>query len=802
MLKLIRMELRKLGTHRIFLLALPLLLAANLFILWYANRPDDFTPSLSAQRALADVLDALPAGERLAYVQAYHDDTQAVRSVARAQLYASRNTEEGDRLARQIREQNPEAYDRALDRWRNGGGLRFASTVEQEAALAEAALSELKALDSYEEYLDDIRLQADNLTGISIFSSAVTDGFSARNIRKTAADYRAMEGTLIDLGLSRGIPPAVSSLSTDVVALLYLFIFAFILVSDERGRNLTVLIRPTAGGRAATAGAKILTLAMSSLLVTLLLYGGNLLYFQAAVGLGDLSRSLQSVAPFIGGTLPISVGAFLALTLLWKWGVCFLLGLGILLVTMLCRRVTVSFSLCAAILLTGYALFRLIPDNSRWTFLKYASPFGLLNGQELFGRYLNINLFGRAVSHSALAVGIATVLLAGFTAACIAAYCRMDGGGRSWKVHLPPVFQYHAGKSVGRQEWYKLLWAQKAALPLAVFLILSIHGAVTAADYVSPDEMARQSMMQRLAGPLTADKAAYLEEWRTQLEAVSEQLSEVDAAEAGGALTRQEAADQRAVLEGRLAAESILAQAEEKLEYVRSHPGTHFVYDTGYNIWLFNSNNRDIQSLLTVALVIVLCLFTLFPMETAGGMVVLIRSSPVGLRRTVSLKLRIGLLVTAAVVVTDIGSRLLPVLRFYGLAGLSAPAASLSPFEGLPGMIPLWAVLAADMLLKLLACLAVSAAVMALSFRLRHPVHTLLAALTIVGLPPLLALMGLDWGAVFSFIAVYRAAAIWTGGAGWQLAVYIPLACLVLFGSVWYIRSRSGSGKGENGHEI
>ena len=74
-------------------------------------------------------------------------------------------------------------------------------------------------------------------------------------------------------------------------------------------------------------GARIAAVLIHGGVVCLLLYGSNLIYAGSTVGIGNLSASLQSLAPYMESSFPISIGAFLALGFITKTGVVFLLGL-------------------------------------------------------------------------------------------------------------------------------------------------------------------------------------------------------------------------------------------------------------------------------------------------------------------------------------------------------------------------------------------------------------------------------------------------------------------------------------------
>ena len=120
---------------------------------------------------------------------------------------------------------------------------------------------------------------------------------------------------------------AVESQVTDLLLLLSVFLFVGQLIAEEKEKGLFAITRSTKRGLFADMGARIVAILIHSGTVCLLLYGSNLIYASSMAGIGNLSVSLQSLAPYMESSFPISLATFLALSLMTKIGVVFLLGL-------------------------------------------------------------------------------------------------------------------------------------------------------------------------------------------------------------------------------------------------------------------------------------------------------------------------------------------------------------------------------------------------------------------------------------------------------------------------------------------
>lgn len=419
--RLIRSEFQKITGRKLFYVILTALLSLNLFFLWAANRPNGGQPPLRAYQALQKELAMLPNTERPEFVEQVYRDVQSVLLVERVRLYEAWQTEQGDQLAEQLKNQNFSEYAQGLSLWKNQEALLYTENIRQEAVFADQIYDEMTALAAYPDFLSQIQQRSDTLANMSIFSPAVGGGFSSRSIRKTAADYASLSKTVITYDLGYGISAATSALTTDGLVFVFLFFFAFLMIEDEKNKGLFRLMKATPRGQISTIIAKIVVLAVCSMVLVVLLYGSNLLFYHGMVGLGDLSRSLQSVGVYRGSTLRLSVGGFLLCFLLMKSLVCFLIGLVVMLATVWARRNITAYLLSGGMLAVSFALYAWIPLNSSFTFLKYLNLFGLFRVQDFLGHYLNLNFFGWPIS--LLAAGLSAAILADFRACGIEYRC-------------------------------------------------------------------------------------------------------------------------------------------------------------------------------------------------------------------------------------------------------------------------------------------------------------------------------------------------------------------------------------------
>ena len=140
-----------------------------------------------------------------------------------------------------------------------------------------------------------------NLVEYPFFQSSTSEeNFESRNIAKSAADHAGLSSENIRWFPSKGMTMAVESQATDLLLLLSVFLFVGQLITEEKGKGLFAITRSTKRGLWADMGARIVAVLIHGGVVCLLLYGSNLIYASGMAGIGNLSASLQSLAPLCG----------------------------------------------------------------------------------------------------------------------------------------------------------------------------------------------------------------------------------------------------------------------------------------------------------------------------------------------------------------------------------------------------------------------------------------------------------------------------------------------------------------------
>lgn len=213
---------------------------------------------------------------------------------------------------------------------------------------------------NYNEYLENIKSQADSMTGVSIF--AKPDTFNYRSIVKTPPAYENVQEVQPFFDVSKGIALATDNSFTDIFCgFIVLFATLLIMISD-REQGMAGFLFSLKRGRSYLIYMKTETLMTVIFGMVLLIYSENFIITSYIYGLGDLSRPLQSVNGFIGCNLKINVMEYLVLYVFFKFIAFGAIGAVLTLIAVNTKNIVSFYGISAVILIEeGLAYVKIHP---------------------------------------------------------------------------------------------------------------------------------------------------------------------------------------------------------------------------------------------------------------------------------------------------------------------------------------------------------------------------------------------------------------------------------------------------------
>lgn len=757
MLRLIPFELHKIWRKRSFLLAMCVLLLIHLFLLWYTTLPNEATAPLSAYKQLQTELSGKNEAEKGRYIAALKEKIDGVCFVQNILSMQSFENEMGSILAEQELQNNPGVFEKYYDLYQSGNYLQFTASLEQEQKFIDEIYGEQQKVSNYGEYLRSIQKNKDTLSGISIFGGQSGSTYSSRNLQKSAADYAGLTDSHIRFTPSKGITSAMQSRWTDLILVLGMMLFVGSLIPEEKDKKLFFITRSTKHGVLHSIAAKLAALLIHCTLLTVLFYTVSVVFFGLSVGWFAPGASLQSIAAYTESCQPINIFGYILLSVLTKALVLF--GIGAVL-TVFCIGsgiVVLPFLAGAAIIGVSALLYDLIPAGSVWAVCKYLSPVGLMKTENLYGGYLNFNLFGYPVSRLSLSLGLILLICAAGVIGSLLLFWRMQSFEVK-KLRLPISMPFHPHTSILRHESFKLLITNRALFVLLLFAVLLAYQSLNRTYTPSVGEQYYQSIMAELEGEMTGAKESLVLSEKTRYEEALKKIEQLDELVNAGELSADTADTLKSQANMTLAFYPAFQRVEAQYEHIKADGGS-FVYDTGY-LYLFGIL-EDVFSVefLILSVGIVIAMSGAISMEYQTGSLFLISTTKAGKRKIQLHKMLICALMAAALTLVPILCRLYCISSVYPMHSLGAAIRDIPQFSRFTVLMPIICFVLLFAFSQILSMVLVTLLTMAISIWRKNQAQTIFFALLVLAVPMLLKLLGFEIAKWFSLYPLYG----WTG---------------------------------------
>lgn len=648
--------------------------------------------------------------------------------------------------------------------------------------------------EEYGQFLSDVQKKADSLSEISIFSDIGEETYEQKSIRKTAAQYQKLSDVVILPGQSKGVLSSTDAASTDCILLVLLLIFSVMLIFDEKNKGLFPLICSMPKGRKETALSKIVMLIYTSGCFTFLFWGSNLLYYFVSIGLGDCSRGIQSLAPFIGCPYSVSIAGYLFVFFLTKWFSYLIFSISVLLISIFFSRISTIGLVTTVVFGIEACLYAKIEPLSPYRLFRIFNVFNLLSTNNFYSTYSTVNIFGGAISAILMTwiILLLVTLLFSFLIILVFSEKKNSINGISLfqqiqkkfsRIHITPAV------SVWKQEAYKLFVINKGIIFLLVFVVLVFPKITQENIYLSSDELYYKTYMEHLSGKLTEEKEGYLNKEKQRLTEAQIEISRIEALYKEKKITEIQRVQYEQPYQSAILAENAFSRVMQYYNNVKQHDDRAFLYDSGY-IALFEGNGAVYLAILIFCS---LCFSNLFSMELQNKVNLLIRTLPKGRENTVRCKAVLSLIVAAFITCIAFGMELFSAYEAYGLNQWDAPISSIPIFSSLPDWLPIWGYIVMQFCFELFSVLSSTLIILAISVKHRNGLISMLLSVFLLVVPIVLYFMGMQVMQYVSFLPLILSGSMLMTKSGIIICViYCIVAALSASIIFLYLKKRFG----------
>ena len=720
MMRLSLFELSKIWRKKSFILSVCILLAINLFLLWYTNLPDAETPSLSAYKAIEDDISLMTEGEKTEYISGLKNKIDGVLFVQEIRNLQAMGNEMGTVIAQQKLDANPGVFEQYNGLYQSGAYLLYTDDLMKESTLINELFEEHSKVSQYNAYLQSVQNTKNSLSGISIFQKETTDFFSDCNIEKSAADYKKLDKVQIRWQPSKGIVLALESSITDVLLFLGIMLFVGGLITEEKEKRLLYITRATKRGMSAYLFGKLSALLIHTVTLSLVMISSNMLFAAFTTRIGDLTASIQSLAPYMESSLSISVIEYILLSILTKAAVLFCFGTILSAVAIISTKSFMPYFTGMILLAISSILYITIPTYSNLCPLKYLNFIGAMEAEELYGAYLNLNINEIPVSRLTLTWTTLVLLISTGVVLCLLIYLRGN--------HL-----------------------ELKKLRISKFAILIGYYGISQEYHPSVSEQYYQKMMLQLEGEFTEQKEQLILAEQSRFNEAIRKISQIDAMVSNGEIDDLTADSMKTQWESVLSFYPSFERIALQYDRVKQYGG-EFIYDTGYLYLLGKQDNSLLICALLLSACMVLSFHNSISVEHSKNSWFLLGTTAAGRKKIIVRKVFVCLFCAAMMSVVPWIFRSIAISKAFPMNSLTVPIQSIPAFENIQICMSVIVFVVLAVFLQMLLIMGVALATTVISGWRKNDMQSLFFGILILVIPLVLKLMGFD---LVGWISIY-----------------------------------------------
>lgn len=561
---------------------------------------------------------------------------------------------------------------------------KLGESEAKKSSLYEQLLLELNSIAGYGTYRQQIQRNVQKMSLLSSFNKS--GSFALKNIEKTGEHFAKMPMVSVKAAPSVGVEKFFS-LHTACLAVILLLYFGYLLFVQESENGIATLLKTTYHGKIRLCISKFVAHFLSMLVIVVLLYGSNYFVLQYLYGLGNLSRSIQSVLAYVSCGTVMSVGGFLLSGVVLL--VFLLLALLIILdaICVISEHAILSFLSTIVLTVLLLVIHCFIPLNSYLGWLKYLSPTICLNVGEVIGKYVNLNLFGVPVTYCYVTIILYGIIsLLGFFL-MVVFFCkiRKKSCKSNWTWPKRRKRRKKYSFSLFYFEFFKIRKTGHTFLVVVFFLAMSVlvsyRGELLFED---EDEFYYYTYMKELAGNVSEAKKEYLKDEDKRFQNIRRNQQKMMLSGKNDEFALNEISKALHPYVG-------FCRAKEKRDFLEKYKLSTYVYESGYKqLFSMKDNKENLLLLLMGMLLLAFLLSPVFAADKEQNMEELLSLTKNGhSKRTKSKFLCAGLLCVGTFFVLY-APQFVTFCRLYGLAGIGAPVQCIGKWLRVGIRVPIW----------------------------------------------------------------------------------------------------------------
>ncbi len=742
-MKLVFYEAKKIFSLKIFVICLITFFAINGLLLYYTenqdtglllihNNPKQYEQlieefsTMKDQEASERLEHEETIGSILALLSANEENESQEDIQAQLQMYQAMNPDEFKEAAKKIKSGYNEIY------------YEFLNDIS----------SQISYKNTYREFIEGMEKRAQNKLKFSAMSE--DNNFSRKNIIKTPEDFQNVINVRAEVGNYKYAENSTNFQITDYFLIILIILICIALFSIEREKNLNNIIRSTKNGLLPTVIAKLFTLISFAFLISVVYLTSDILICGAYTGFGSLNANIQSSQQFMNCPFDISVLDYLAIWVLSKSVTICAISVIIALIFVVINSSVMNYVFSFVFAAIEFILYIFIPSTSYINHLKYINIFAFLWDNNVFGNYLNLNIFGEPIALSAIFIivsGAITVLFLTFSIILYVKKIRFSAGKFTDKV-LSAIGKLFSDclntVSIFLLESRKILFRMVTIFSI---IILCYFAYNTLTDdisirYYDPVKSCYGGYMLDLSGEITAEKKELIRTEKKFFDSINDQIEEISDSESYSKKEKEAKINTLLLTsdsKGK-AFDDVFEQYQYSKNVAKKLNIKASMVDRDISSLLVNNPSRDWQLFVIMLLFIIVIMPQIFAYEYKNNSENLIRTCRHGRLNLITKKVLVAYLLDTFAYILVYLPFLLNYTNIYGSDILNTPLIFVQTFSNIGSSITIMQYLILLSTVRISILVTVTMFALAGSVLLRNSVTSMLLT-TVVSIIPCVAFM-------------------------------------------------------------
>lgn len=530
-------------------------------------------------------------------------------------------------------------------------------------------------IDSYKAFLEEMESRSQAMLQAGGFVKKGT--YSYKNIIKTNEDYKklAQQNLKLQTGNIKGMLLLSDYTGGAVFGFIFVVICVYFLLLSERDLQLLCMIKSCRLGRIHTIITKFFVM-----LLMCFGYGSIQTILEVAfagkrLGYGDLTRNIQSMELYRDCVRNITIKQFLMETVVYRGILLMLMGAFLLFLATIIRNMFTMLTVWFGYLFIEYIAFQKLTVSSTWQIFHCINPWYYWKESKVWGEYVNLNLFGNAVSRDSVAfVGYGILML---LFCCMTTLWFSNTYQRKAENRLEEIIRSIRDRigcipktvSILYYEFYKVMFQQKKIILLILLACISgifLENVLTERYYNDQATATYHSYLKSIHGKINEDTLEYISQQEKTIEELSQELSEIIGAKSGKDYIRK-----MEILQELESKQDGFQLVKEQLEVLENKPGNitekYLLDEKAYgDIW--NNYGKDLFYWDLQALVIICIVAGIMCEDSKSRMEQLIHTTSKGRKCLAMKKIQLSSLVTIGIYLMV---QLPCLLEFYQIDGFT-----------------------------------------------------------------------------------------------------------------------------------